>query len=65
MITVLAHEAVGLPEGDQCEKEKAGEKREQDHSPLRFPPLTTHHCGTSAWRESSFSVNISAHDTRV
>lgn len=62
MVSVLAHEAARSSECDECKKEKAGQKREQHHSPFRFPPLTTYHRGTSTWRICAFTIDMNAHN---
>ena len=62
MLRVIAHEAIRLSEGDQCEKYKTDQKREQDHSPFRFSPLTAHHGRSSTWRNCSFTVDVNAHN---
>ena len=45
MLSIFAHEAVWLSEGDHSKKEKADKKRKEDHSPLGFPPVATYHRG--------------------
>ena len=59
---VVAHETVGSAEGDQSEKEEGGKKREEDHSPLGFPPFATHGCGKCGWGICSLTVDTSAHN---
>ena len=62
MLRVIAHEAIRLSEGDQCEEYNTDQKREQDHSPFRFSALTAHHCWGPTWRNCSFTVDMNAHN---
>ena len=62
MLRVIAHEAIRLSEGDQCEKYNTDQKREQDHSPFRFSPLTAHHCRSPTWRNRFLTVDMNAHN---
>ena len=65
MLSIFAHEAVWLSESDHSKKEKAGKKRNEEHSPLGFPLLATYHGGESGGRKCPFTVDISAHTDSV